>query len=76
MSAGTVATFDALVASALALPPEQRVELAERLWLSVEESDEALIREIERRDAEMESGAVQPYTHEEVMRDARRAIRG
>jgi putative addiction module component (TIGR02574 family) len=76
MSTGTITSFDKLVSSALALPPEQRVELAERLWLSIEETDEALIREVEKRDTEMESGAVKTYTHEEVMRDARQAIGG
>ena len=29
-------TLDALTAQALALPPEQRFELAQRLWESVE----------------------------------------
>jgi putative addiction module component (TIGR02574 family) len=70
-------TLDALTAQALALPPEQRFELAQRLWESVEvppDVDEELLAEIEQRDAEMESGAVRTYSHEEVMRDAKQAI--
>ena len=69
-------TLDTLTAQALALPPEQRAELAERLWLSVEgplAEDEALFEEIKRREAEIESGA-QTFSHEEVMRDARKAL--
>jgi putative addiction module component (TIGR02574 family) len=70
-------TFDALTEQALALPPQQRVELAQRLWSSVEDQlgeDEELFAEIARRDAELESGAVRTYTHEEVINAARKAI--
>ena len=60
----------------MALPPEQRAELAQRLWSSVEgepiDEDAELFAEIDRREAEIESGAVQTYSHEEVMRDAHR----
>ena len=69
--------LDALTDQALALPPEQRFELAQRLWISVEgqlESDEALFAEIARRDAEIESGKAQTYSHEEVIRDAARKL--
>jgi putative addiction module component (TIGR02574 family) len=75
MSAGTVSTFDTLVTSALALPPEQRAELAERLWLSVESlDDEALFAEIDRREAEVESGAAKPIPFEDAMREIRKQI--
>jgi putative addiction module component (TIGR02574 family) len=76
MSTGTIASFDALVSSALALPPEQRVELAERLWMSVEGTfeDEALFAEIDRREAEIESGAVQPISFDQAMSDNRNQI--
>jgi putative addiction module component (TIGR02574 family) len=69
--------FDALTAQALALPLEQRFELAQRLWESVEptpEVGEELIAEIERRDTEIQSGITPTYSHDEVMRDAKRAI--
>jgi putative addiction module component (TIGR02574 family) len=71
------ANLDDLTAQAMALSPQQRCELAERLWLSVEgqiDEDEALFAEIARRDAEMESGTVKMYSHEEVMRKAREAL--
>jgi putative addiction module component (TIGR02574 family) len=76
MSAGTVSSFDTLVSSALALPPEQRVELAERLWLSVEGTleDEALFAEIDRREAEIESGEVRPIPFDQAMSDIRNQI--
>jgi putative addiction module component (TIGR02574 family) len=76
MSTGASPSFDSLVTHALALPRDQRAQLAERLWISVEWpiEDESLIAEIEHRDAEMESGAVNTFSHEEVMRDARKAI--
>jgi putative addiction module component (TIGR02574 family) len=73
----TSLSFDVLASQVLALPPEQRAELAQRLWDSVEgqlEEDEAFIAELERRSAEMDAGTVPTYSHEEVMRAARKAI--
>jgi putative addiction module component (TIGR02574 family) len=70
-------TFDSLTAQALALPADQRFELAQRLWESVEgqlDENEELFAEIARRDAEMDRNAVQTYSHEEVMRDAKKAL--
>jgi putative addiction module component (TIGR02574 family) len=67
-----------LTVQALALPPEQRAELAQKLWQSVEgrleEEDEEFFQELERRNAEMDAGTVRTYTHEEVMREARKII--
>jgi putative addiction module component (TIGR02574 family) len=63
---------------ALALPPEQRAELAQTLWASVkgrfEEEDEAFFQELERRNAEMDAGTVPTYTHEEVIREVNRIL--
>lgn len=73
----TSLSFDVLASQVLALPPEQRVELAQRLWNSVEnqlDEDEAFVAELERRSAEMEAGTVKTYSHEEVMQAARKAI--
>ena len=71
--------FDQLTTQALALSPEERAELAQVLWDSVDglndDEDEELFAEIERRDAEIESGAVQTFSHEEVMRHAQQAIK-
>jgi putative addiction module component (TIGR02574 family) len=70
--------FDAITAQAMALPPEQRFELAERLWISVEgqiEEDEALFAEIARREAEIESGAVKPISYKQAMREIRDSLK-
>ena len=70
-------TFDALAEQALALPLQQRVELVQRLRSSVEDQlaeDDELFAEIARRDAEVESGAVPTYSHEEVINAVRKAI--
>jgi putative addiction module component (TIGR02574 family) len=66
--------FDTLATQALSLPPEQRFELAQRLWVSVEatiDEDEELFAEIARRDAAVESGAVTPVPYEQAMREIR-----
>jgi putative addiction module component (TIGR02574 family) len=63
---------------ALALPPEERADLAEILWESVlpefqpgtEDSD--FVAELRRRDQEMSSDPSSCYSHEEVMAHARR----
>jgi putative addiction module component (TIGR02574 family) len=69
--------LDNLTTQCLALPLDQRVELTQRLWLSLEgqlDEDAELIAEIERREAEMAKGAVKTYSHEEVIRDARQIL--
>ena len=68
-------TLDSLTTQCLALPLDQRVELTQRLWQSLEgqlDEDAELIAEIERRDAEMSNGAVKTYSHDEVVRDAQK----
>jgi putative addiction module component (TIGR02574 family) len=74
----TSLSFDVLASQVLALPPEQRVELAERLWASVEgqlDEDEELFREIDRRIAEVDSGAVKPIPFEQAMREIRDSLK-
>jgi putative addiction module component (TIGR02574 family) len=70
-----------ILKQALQLPPEDRLTLAQGLWDSVEperhpviDLDDELIAEIERRDAEIESGLVTPLTHEELMASVRKAL--
>jgi putative addiction module component (TIGR02574 family) len=64
----------------LSLNEDDRLILAHTLWKSLEptaeelELDEELIAEIERRDAEIESGAVETVSHEEVMRKLRKIV--
>lgn len=58
-------------AAAMALPPQSRLELAEKLYESVDESaappaDPALLAELDRRMAAYERGEMKTYTHEEV----------
>ena len=69
-----------LSARAKALSNEDRARLAEELLDSLHgdsdaEADAAWDREIERRVAEVESGAVQLIPAEEVHAEARRLIR-
>jgi putative addiction module component (TIGR02574 family) len=70
--------LDSLIAHALALPPDERMILAERLWESVEvqtDEDEELFAEIERREAEIESGAVKPIPYDRAMREIRDSLK-
>ena len=70
-------SLDSLTTQALALPTEQRFELAQRLWESVEgqmDGDAELFAEIDRRCAEIDSGIAITHSHEEVMRDVRKAL--
>lgn len=69
-----------LSARAKALPAENRARLAEELLESLQgeadvEAEAAWEREIERRVAEIESGAVHLVPAEEVHAEARRLIR-
>jgi len=62
---------------ALTLSPEERADLAEALWESLDSSflpvSEEFLAELERRDQKMSNGDVVSSTHEEVMAKARRA---
>ena len=65
--------------AALELPLNERVELAEQLWQSIEEGLPAVeereaIETAKRRDAELDSGAVSGRTHDQVMESIRRAL--
>jgi putative addiction module component (TIGR02574 family) len=65
-----------LLEDALKLEPQSRAELAQRLWSSIDDEEEASLgevdvdpafaRELERRIAEVESGAVRPVPWSEV----------
>jgi len=73
-------SIDQIAAEALCLSPKQRALLAESLWESLgdpfqaqEEMDEteALSLAIER-DRQLETGEVQPMSHDELMARLRR----
>jgi putative addiction module component (TIGR02574 family) len=74
-------TNQELTEQILALPVDERIRLADTIWagfggesdLDGQDEDE-ILEEVLRRDAELTSGAVVGLTHEEVMRNARRAI--
>ncbi len=69
-------TLDNVMSLALALPPEQRVVLAEQLWLSVgaPSEDNELFAEIERREADISSGVSTPISYDQAMREIRDAL--
>lgn len=69
-----VAALQRIEAAALLLSPDERAELAERLWASVEGSDvadPAWDAEIKRRMQEVDSGAVQCRPWDDVMAELR-----
>jgi putative addiction module component (TIGR02574 family) len=59
----------------LELPPAKRAFLAQELWVSLDDaiadSEEEILIEAERRNAEMSNGKVQGVPHEEVMQRLR-----
>jgi len=66
---------------ALALPPEERIDLAQLLWSSLDnhppditQDERAFQQELLRRDQEMSSDPSSCSSHEEVMAEARRRI--
>ena len=70
-----------ILKQALELPPADRLSVAQELRDSVAPEqqppisvDEELIAELERRDAEIESGAVTPLTYDELMASVRKAL--
>ena len=71
--------IDELSRKARALPPEQRIRLAEELLSSVQDSDEeveaAWAEEIERRLEEVENGTAKLIPAEEVFAEIRRLLK-
>ncbi len=66
---------------ALALPVEQRVDLAQLLWNSLDnhpmdtdQDESAFQQELLRRNQEMSSDPTSCFSHEDVMTEARRRI--
>jgi putative addiction module component (TIGR02574 family) len=73
------ATLEQIEAQALALPPEKRARLVDKLWQSLGDTtvpylDEAWKAEIERRCRELDEGKAKPIPGDEVMREARRKL--
>jgi putative addiction module component (TIGR02574 family) len=65
----------------MALPIAEKVSLAQMLWQNIDDEllssqdDGQVIREAQRRDAELSSGQVVGRTHEQVIEAMRRAIK-
>jgi putative addiction module component (TIGR02574 family) len=73
-------SIDQIAPEALRLPVSERALLAASLWESIEDpyllaadrSDEEAIALALARDEELESGAVAPLSHDELMRRLRK----
>lgn len=71
-------SVETLTAQVLALPLEDRCELVQRIWISIENQcgeDEELLAEIARRDAEMESGKFVAMPFDQAMREIRDSLK-
>jgi len=67
-------TYQQVANEAMRLTPEERVDLAEKLWISVETPQaiaEAWDVEIERRIAQFDAGEVEAYPAEKVIEELR-----
>jgi putative addiction module component (TIGR02574 family) len=73
-------SIDQIAPQALKLPARERALLAATLWESIEDpnalavdmTDDEAVDLAVQRDAELESGAVVPLSHEELMKRLRR----
>lgn len=71
-------TYQQVASEAMKLTPDERVSLAERLWVSVD-SPEAIAAawdvEIERRVAQLDAGEVETIPAEEVIAELRARLK-
>ena len=73
-------SIEQIAAEALRLPPRERALLAESLWESLADpfrapgdmDDNSALDLAKERERQLESGAVQPLSHEEMMARLRR----
>jgi putative addiction module component (TIGR02574 family) len=76
MSTSISPSVDSLVTQAMTLTPEEQIDLAERLWMQIGPMEnEELFAEIDRRDADVEAGAVKPIPYEQAMREIRDSLK-
>lgn len=71
-------TYDQIAAEAMRLTPEERADLADKLWVSVDTPEAvaaAWDAEIKRRIAELDSGEVETIPFEQVMAELRAKLR-
>lgn len=71
-------TYDEIAAEAMRLSAEERADLADKLWVSVD-TPEAIAAawdaEIERRIVQLDSGDVETVPFEQVMAELRAKLR-
>lgn len=73
--------FQQIADRVLCLPIAQRLELAHKLWESVEspagpdDEEEDFVDLLDRRDREMSKGSVEPIDHDEAIRLVRERLR-
>ena len=71
-------TYQEIVSEAMKLPPQERADLADRLWISVDTPAAvaaAWDAEIERRIAQLDAGEVETIPFEQVIADLRTKLR-
>lgn len=72
-------TYDRIAAEAMRLSPEERADLADKHWVSVDTPEAvaaAWDAEIERRIAQIDNGEVETIPFEQVMAELRANISG
>jgi hypothetical protein len=75
-------SHEELTQKVLALPLPDRVDLAQALWLSIDEAHEGdanaeereAVEQARRRDRELSAGTVEGRSHQQVMKAARQAL--
>lgn len=71
-------TYKEIVSEAMKLPPRERADLADRLWISVDTPQAvaaAWDAEIERRVAQLDAGEVETIPFEQVIAELRAKLR-
>jgi len=71
-------TYKEIVSEALKLQPQERADLADRLWVSVDTPEAvaaAWDAEIERRVAQLDAGEVETIPFEQVIAELRAKLR-
>lgn len=71
-------TYDQIAAEAMRLSPEERADLADKLWVSVDTPEAVAAAgdaEIKRRIAQLDSGEVDTVPFEQVIAELRAKLR-
>lgn len=77
-----MADISQLTQDALSLPLDDRIQLAQQLWASLEPTTDASVEDQEselldladRRDADLESGSVDGVSHADALAQARKSL--